>query len=119
MTPEALADELLQAVRTHLAGLVPKLAGAERYNLQVAIKALEIAARETALGPAAAQAEQVRLRTLLNTDAELPQLRSGLCARLREGRIAPDDPALLAHLRASTRAALDIDNPDFPFGAPP
>jgi len=117
MTPDTPGNELLHAVRAHLGGLLPKLAGAERYHVQVAIKALEIAARETALGPGAVQAECTRLRALLGMDLPLAPLNAELCARLRDGRLAPDDPALLAHLRATTRAVLDIDNPDFPFGA--
>jgi hypothetical protein len=117
MTPEAPENELLLAVRAHLGAMLPKLNGAERYNLQVAIKALDIAAREAALAPEAVCAEQARLQVLLGLQLPLDQLKAELCARLRDGRLAPDDPALLAHLRASTRAALDIDNPDFPFGA--
>lgn len=119
MTPEAPPNELLQAVRAHLGGLLPKLAGAERYNVQVAIKALDIAAREAALGPAAAHAERERLQALLGAELPLAQLRAELCARLRDGRLAPEEPQLLAHLRATTRAALDIDNPEFSFGAKP
>lgn len=109
-------DELLDAVRTHLLEqLLPQLTGSARYQLRVAVKALEMVARENALGLCATVEEGERLGHLLraNPVQSLSTLNAELCARLRDGSMRYDDPALLAHLRASTLARLAIDNPRF------
>ncbi|MDR3419265.1 MAG: DUF6285 domain-containing protein [Nevskia sp.] len=114
-------DELLEAVSAYLREqLLPRLSGSERYQAQVAVKALEVVARDLALGTRSDAEARERLLALLggSPSQSLEQLDAELCARLRDGRIRPDQPALLAHLRATTRARLAIDNPGFAFACP-
>ena len=61
------------------------------------------------------QAGRAGLAALLGRDGSLALLNAELCVRLREGRMALDDPALLAHLRRCVLARLAIDNPEFPL----
>ncbi|HKY92052.1 MAG TPA: DUF6285 domain-containing protein [Nevskiaceae bacterium] len=105
--------ELLACVRESLASLATQADGATRFELKVAAHALEILAREWSSAPAAEAAETAALARLLGTEAPLPALRREACARLADGRLRHDDPALLDTLRAGVQARLAIDNPDF------
>lgn len=106
-------DELAAALRDSLRTLIKQADGAQKFELRVALNAFDILEREAATADAAADAERERLAALLGSDGALPELRRELCARLRDGRIAADDPALLATLRAGVLARLVFDQPDF------
>lgn len=110
MITHPTAAQLLEAVQAYLADPAGPAPG---YMALVARNALGIVARELALGPAAIAAAEQRLRDLLGMPGDLATLEAELCARLRDGRIAPDDPALQAHLRAHTRDRLAIDQPRY------
>jgi AcrR family transcriptional regulator len=69
--------------------------------------------REAALGPAAEAAAVERLRALLGRDGGFEALNAELCARLRDGRLAPLDPTVLAHLKASLLDHVAIDQPSY------
>jgi hypothetical protein len=69
--------------------------------------------REAALGPMAEVAAIERLRGLLGLDGDFETLNAKLCARLRDGRLSPLDPAVLAHLKASTMDQVAIDQPSY------
>ena len=69
--------------------------------------------REAALGPAAEAAAVARLRALLALDGDFETLNAELCARLADGRLAPLDPAVLAHLKASVTDQVAIDQPSY------
>ena len=69
--------------------------------------------REASLGPAAKAAAMERLRLLLNRDGDFEALNAELCAQLRDGRLAPLDSRLLAHLRASVVDQIAIDQPSY------
>ncbi len=69
--------------------------------------------REAALGPAAEAAAVERLRALLGQDGDFGTLNAELCARLRDGRLSPLDPTVLAHLRASVIDQIAIDQPGY------
>jgi hypothetical protein len=108
------ATELLQATQEFLRDeLLPGLTGRGGYLARVALNALAIAAREAEQGARAVAAEHARLRVLLGREGELEALRRELCARIRRGEYEADDSALMAHLWATTRARLAIDNPGF------
>lgn len=107
------ADELLRCLRESLATMEQLPAEARRFELKVAMRALDILAREFAQGAAAAAAEQSALTQLLGQQAPLHDLRHELCHALREGRSRHDDPQLLHLLRQSVAARLAIDNPAF------
>nr|WP_241696039.1 DUF6285 domain-containing protein [Solimonas terrae] len=93
--------------------LIAQLDGTQRYELRIALNAFDILEREAAGADAATDAERARLSALLGRHDTLAALRAELCARLRDGRQAPDDPALLATLRAGVLARLAFDQPDF------
>jgi hypothetical protein len=67
--------------------------------------------RELLLAPSQAEAERARLVSLLGHDGERDELDRELAARIRDGVLSLDDPALLAHLRRSLIEALRINNP--------
>ena len=69
--------------------------------------------REAARGPAAEAAATDRLRALLDMEGAFEALNAELCARLREGRLSPLDPAVLAHLKASVIDQIAIDQPGY------
>lgn len=99
---------------TGVAGWLPTDGTASAFQLRVARNALEIAGRDLTLGPAADERAAVRLRALLSMpQGDRDTLDRALVAAIRDGRIAPDDPALIAHLRAAALDALAIDQPRY------
>jgi Domain of unknown function (DUF6285) len=105
MITHPTAQELVEGVARWL----PVDGSAGTFGLRVARNALEIAARDLALGPAADARAAERMAALLGREA----LDAALVAAIREGTIAPDDPALVAHLRACALDALAIDQPRY------
>lgn len=97
------ASQLLDAVRLFLAEAEPELRGRLAFHAKVAANALAIVDREMAQVPDAA--EEAALAPFGGAEA--------LCAALRDGRMAPDDPALLAALREAVLARLAVDNPRY------
>ena len=69
--------------------------------------------REAALGPAAEAAATERLHVLLGAEGDFETLNAELCARLRDGRLKPLHPALLAHLKTSVVDQIAIDQPGY------
>ena len=80
---------------------------------RVADNARALLAREAALGEAAEAEEHARLSALLDAQGDYRDLNRQLCAALRSGKIAPRDPMLLAHLRATATARIAIDQPGY------
>ncbi len=119
MTTHPSADELLQAVMAWLdraPGETVRDAGRDAYLRLVARNALGIVQREFQLRPGADARAAARLRDLLGFDAALPELEAALAGRLRNGDIALDDAALLAHLRLRSLDLLAIDQPRYRHG---
>ena len=70
-------------------------------------------AREAEHG-ARLEAEAVeRLSALLGKTGDHAVLNAELCRRLRDAELAPLDPALLAHLRATAIGQIGIDQPSY------
>ncbi len=108
------ADELLESVHEHLAGEVAgQASGRGRFLARVAANAVGIVARELTLGPPARAAALARLERWLGHRGELAALRAELCARLRDGSAALDDPTLQTHLRLSVADQVAIDQPRY------
>jgi Domain of unknown function (DUF6285) len=106
--------DLLQAVSRLLRDtLLPLLPAHAAFQARVAANALDLAAREWQLAPAAQAAALARLRLLLGHDGTPDALEAELCRRIADGRIALDDPALLNHLWAGTLDRLAIDQPGY------
>jgi len=137
MFTDPTAIELVEAVTGFLRDeALPALDARHAFLARVSINALEIVARELAQGPGADRAERARVQALLTGSAgtagdpagraaasrcatrddgepSLAALNTRLCEAIAAGRIAHDDPALLAHLRATTLAAVAIDQPGY------
>jgi hypothetical protein len=114
MLDRPAGPDLLQAVARLLRDtLLPQLPAHAAFQARVAANALDLAAREWQLAPAAQAAAQARLRALLGQDGPAQTLEADLCRRIADGSVAADDPALLAHLWAGTLDRLAIDQPAY------
>ena len=102
-----------QALIEGVAAWLPLDGSASGFGLRVARNALEIAARDMALGPAADARATLRMRALLNRDGTREDLDRALVDALRSGAISPDAPALVAHMKAAALDALAIDQPKY------
>ena len=110
--PIPSAATLLQAAASYLdEDLLPTLDGYHRFQTRVVIHVLRTVVLEIALAPAHDRAETIRLAALLQHggDADAPNAELGRA--IADGRMALDDPELLAHLRQTLRDALAINNP--------
>jgi hypothetical protein len=106
------AADLVDAVRELLEReVIGRLEGDLAFQCRVAANALGMVARELRLGGALDAAERQRLAALLGREGSLEELANDLARRIRSGALAPDDPALLASLRASVADALRVNNP--------
>ena len=104
--------ELAAAARAELAALGADGANAA-YRLRLVAGALAMVERALAEGAEAEASERAALSALpLAGEETLTARRAQLCDALREGRLAPDDPAVLRALRACAEAHLRIDNPE-------
>ena len=108
------ACDMLATIREYLEQeILPSLADDKWFNVKVTLNMLATIERELRLAPAANERERERLAALLDTPGTLEELNAALALAIREGRIAPDDPRLLAHLRETTADALRINNPQW------
>ncbi len=107
------AAELLEAVMEWLAESQPTRQGRDAYLALVARNALATVLRELQQGPAMVSGSANRLSDLLNMQAEPAELRDMLIEQIRTGKIAANNPALLVHLAAETKARLAIDQPKY------
>ena len=107
---------LLDAVATLLREvLMPQLpaGSAAAFQARVAANAVDLAAREMRLGPAADAAAADRLQALLQHGGAADALEAELAEAIRSGAIDDQSPALRAHLWASTLDKLAIDQPSY------
>ena len=109
---------LLDAVAALLRDvLMPQLQGNAAFQARVAANAVDLAAREMRLGPAADAAAADRLQALLqqpgNPPPTLDALEAELALAIRSGAIDPQSPDLRAHLWASTLDKLAVDQPGY------
>lgn len=106
------ATDLLAIVQDYLeAEIAPQVSAVHQFQLKIVARVLATVAREIALAPAANAAELERLQSLLRRDGSFEELNAALARAIRAGDFAVDDPALLAHVRASIEDALRINNP--------
>ena len=107
MITHPTAAELVEAV----AAWLPGEGGA--FAMRVARNALETAARELRLGPAAQAAAAARMAELLGEALPYDEANALLAERIRSGEIAWDDSRLLDHLHAIAQDMLAIDQPRY------
>jgi hypothetical protein len=111
MITHPTAAELTRALAAVDAG--PPGDARAAFIARVADNARATLAREAALAPAAEAAAVERLRALLVLVGDFETLNAELCARLADGRLAPLDPAVLAHLKAGAVDQVAIDQPTY------
>ncbi len=108
-------DELLESVRDFLRGdVMAETEGRTRFLARVASNSLDIALRETALGPGHRAAELAGLRkVLMDAEGDLETLRWRLVRGLRDGSIDLAAPGLADHLRQTVAVQIAIDQPRY------
>ena len=102
-----------RALVAGVAAWLPLDGGGSKFGMRVAKNALEIAARDMALGPAADARAAERMRAILGRDGTRDALDLALAETIRNGTLTPDDPALIAHMKACAIDALAIDQPKY------
>ncbi len=109
------SEELLGSVIGFLNQVAaPQLSGQAAFHARVAANALALVEREMAQRPAADARARTLFAALLNDAASsLQALNAQVCAQIRSGDLACDNPALLAALREITSAQLAIDQPTY------
>jgi hypothetical protein len=100
-TAKELVDAVAGFLRDELSAQVEE---PWRYQVRIAVHALEIVGRELELGPAQAEAHQARLAAFGVADDD------ALAEAIRAGRL-DDHPGLRALLTADTRDRLLVANP--------
>jgi len=114
MREQPRAAELIDAVSEFITrDLAPTLTGRLAFHARVAANVLAIIRRELLQGPDADRADAARLAALLGHEGDPAALTDELCRRIADGQIAPDDPALIEHLWATTLDTLAVDQPNY------
>ena len=108
--------ELVEAVKAFIDETAsPHLQGHAAFHARVASNVLATVLRELEQRPEAERAEQAGLLALLGADANqsIDDLNADLCARIQSGDLSVDTPGLLAHLKETTMAQVEIDQPRY------
>lgn len=110
-------QELLTAVKDFLdSEAMAELNGHGRFNARVASNVLATALRELDQRAAAEAAETARLLALLGMSGDtgdLDTLNRSLITKIRSGELDENSAELLAHLKATAIAQLNIDQPQY------
>jgi hypothetical protein len=114
MREEPRAPELIEAVADFLRReVLPALDGRLAFHARVAANVLDICRREVLTGQAAEGRESARLFALLGAEGDAAGLNEALCAAIRDGTLAADDPKLIDHLWSTTLDTLAVDQPRY------
>ncbi|MES2716759.1 MAG: DUF6285 domain-containing protein [Pseudomonadota bacterium] len=108
----ALLDAVARLLRDVLLPQLPAGSSAA-FQARVAANAVDLAAREMRLGPTAEAEAADRLQALLQHSGAPDVQEAELALAIRSGAIDDQDPALRAHLWASTLDKLAIDQPSY------
>lgn len=116
MHDQPSVSELVQAVKNFIdetAG--PNLEGHAAFHARVASNALATVLRDLEQRPAREIEEAARLIALLSApeDSDLETLNRNLSEQIQAGILTPETPGLLAHLKATTIAQVEIDQPRY------
>lgn len=104
--------EILSTLEAFLEEKKPLFEGAAGYEARIAIGLVRTLARELHADASFASLEASGLAELV-PDAPPEARATELCTRIRDGRLAWDDPRLVAHLRETTLAKIAIDQPKY------
>lgn len=108
--------ELVQAVKNFIdQSAAPNLTGRAAFHARVASNALATVLRDLEQRPDAESAERARLVALLNASETLSadQLNQMLSEQIQSGELTGDTPGLLDHLKTTTLAQVEIDQPRY------
>lgn len=116
MHDQPSVSELVQAVKSFIdetAG--PNLTGHAAFHARVASNALATVLRDLEHRPANEAAEVARLISLLDASRsdDLASLNARLSEKIRSGELTSETPGLLEHLKATTIAQVEIDQPRY------
>lgn len=116
MHDQPSVSELVLAVKSFIdetAG--PNLTGHAAFHARVASNALATVLRDLELRPANEAAEIARLKNLLDASEgdDLATLNARLSEKIRSGDLTPQTPGLLEHLKTTTVAQVEIDQPRY------
>lgn len=116
MHDQPSVSELVQAVKNFIdETAAPNLSGHAAFHARVASNALATVIRDLEQRTTCEAAEYARLIALLgaSTDETLQALNRELSNNIRAGKITATTPGLLAHLKATTMAQVEIDQPRY------
>ena len=108
--------ELVQAVKNFIdETAAPNLKGHAAFHARVASNALATVLRDLEARIENETGEAGRLRTLLGSDstAGLDDMNRQLSAKIQSGEMDIATPNLLAHLKATTIAQIEVDQPTY------
>ncbi len=116
MHDQPSVSELVQAVKSFIdetAG--PNLTGHAAFHARVASNALATVLRDLELRPANEAAEIARLKNLLDASEgdDLAVLNARLSEKIQSGDLTLETPGLLEHLKTTTVAQVEIDQPRY------
>jgi hypothetical protein len=114
MQDEPNNDALLEMVARFLREeAAPALADRQGFHARVAANAVDLARRQTHLGPPADGAERARLCALLGEDAPTAALNRKLTALIHKGSLTLAASGVRDHLWRTTMDKLSIDQPSY------
>ena len=116
MHDQPSVSELVQAVKNFIdETAAPNLKGHAAFHARVASNALATVLRDLDSRPQHEADEEERLRSLLDApeDADLESLNRMLSEKIQSGEFDLLTPGLFAHLKATTIAQVEIDQPRY------
>ena len=116
MHDQPSVSELVQAVKNFIeVTAAPNLTGHAAFHARVASNALATVLRDLEQRPQSDAEERARLLELLggSEGQSTTALNQSLSARIKAGEMTPDTPGLLSHLKATTIAQVEIDQPRY------
>lgn len=116
MHDQPSVSELVQAVKNFIEqSAAPNLTGHAAFHARVASNVLATVLRDLEQRPQSESAERARLLDLLggSADQSMKALNEALSARIKSGEMTPETPGLLSHLKATTIAQVEIDQPRY------
>jgi hypothetical protein len=108
--PRAILDSISRLLRDTAGQDLPERT---RFLLRVAANAADLVSRQLALEPGYDAAELGRLNRLLGSEGCLAEQNARLCAAIEAGEISLQNEELVAHLRATAREKLAVDQPKY------
>lgn len=116
MHDQPSVSELVQAVKNFIDDTAaPNLKGHAAFHARVASNALATVLRDLDARPHQEAEEEERLRALLDApaDSNLETLNRMLSEKIKSGEFNLLTPGLFAHLKATTIAQVEIDQPRY------